>query len=233
MEHLIALIDSLVWPVALVWIGYLFRKEVRGLIGRVSQLKYKGAEAHFEKVINTIDMKPRLQATDAAVTGVTATGSVGGPTVVTSKAAGGEEGRESADSRVSEAMLLRYAETSYSAEYDDKYRRLLRFAEASQSAALIEAWELFESSLLAALFRLEMDPDIRDLKKYLPKLYEQGYVARDISPDYDGLRELRNEAVHRRLPEIDAKLIRRYLQIAIERCITLDNLEPRPAERNG
>ncbi len=162
--------------------------------------------------------------------GATAAGSAGGATVTTSKAAGGEGGRESADPPYSGEPTYHGEEPIYPAPYDDKYELLLRIAEVSQRAAIIEAWSSLEASLFLALMRLGMDPTPSDLRKYLPRLYEQGYVARDISPDYDGLRELRNEAVHRRLPEIDAKLIRRYLQIAIERCITFDSLEPRPAD---
>ncbi len=52
MEYLIALIDSLAWPAALVWIGYLFREEVHSLFGRVSKLKYKDIEAKFERKLD-------------------------------------------------------------------------------------------------------------------------------------------------------------------------------------
>ncbi|MCH7499022.1 MAG: hypothetical protein IH886_03295 [Nitrospinae bacterium] len=49
MEYIIAIIDSVAWPVAVVWLGYLFRQEIRGLFDRVSHLKYKDLEAKFEK----------------------------------------------------------------------------------------------------------------------------------------------------------------------------------------
>ena len=49
MENLIELIKALIWPVATIWLGYMFRHEVRQLLDRVSKLKYKDMEADFEK----------------------------------------------------------------------------------------------------------------------------------------------------------------------------------------
>ncbi|WP_444944357.1 hypothetical protein ACJJIK_04565 [Microbulbifer sp. ZKSA006] len=49
MDHLVKIIDSVVWPIAAIWLGYIFRSEVRTLLGRMSQFKYKDVEAKFEK----------------------------------------------------------------------------------------------------------------------------------------------------------------------------------------
>lgn len=49
MEYLVKIIDSAVWPIAAIWLGYIFRGEVRALLGRISQFKYKDVEAKFEK----------------------------------------------------------------------------------------------------------------------------------------------------------------------------------------
>ena len=49
MEHIADLIDALAWPVAAIWLGYLFRAEVRQLLSRVSQVKYKELEAKFDE----------------------------------------------------------------------------------------------------------------------------------------------------------------------------------------
>jgi hypothetical protein len=49
MEHFVELVKALAWPVAVIWIAYIFRAEVRQLLGRVSSFKYKDVEASFEK----------------------------------------------------------------------------------------------------------------------------------------------------------------------------------------
>lgn len=49
MEHFVDLVKALAWPVAVIWLGYIFRNEIRMLLGRVSTLKYKDLEAKFEK----------------------------------------------------------------------------------------------------------------------------------------------------------------------------------------
>lgn len=46
---IVDLVAALAWPTALVWISYLFRREVRSLLSRVSRLKYKELEAKFDK----------------------------------------------------------------------------------------------------------------------------------------------------------------------------------------
>lgn len=49
MELLVTLIVGIAWPISTVWIAYLFRGELKALVARVSQLKYKEVEAKFEK----------------------------------------------------------------------------------------------------------------------------------------------------------------------------------------
>lgn len=48
MELLVNLLVGIAWPVAVVWIAYLFKGELRSLLHRMSQLKYKDVEAKFE-----------------------------------------------------------------------------------------------------------------------------------------------------------------------------------------
>ncbi len=50
MELIVTLIIGIVWPVAVIWIAYLFKGELRSLLQRMSQLKfkYKDIEANFE-----------------------------------------------------------------------------------------------------------------------------------------------------------------------------------------
>lgn len=62
MEHLISLIVGIAWPVAAVWIAYLFRGELKALLSRVSHLKYKELEAKFEKGLVEAEADARLVA---------------------------------------------------------------------------------------------------------------------------------------------------------------------------
>lgn len=57
MTELVALISALAWPVATVWIAYLFREEVSGLASRMSRLKYKDMEASFERELKEAESK--------------------------------------------------------------------------------------------------------------------------------------------------------------------------------
>ncbi len=59
IDAVTSLVDSLAWPFAAVWIGYLFRSEIRILLGRVSHLKYKDLEAKFELELNEIEAEAR------------------------------------------------------------------------------------------------------------------------------------------------------------------------------
>ena len=47
MELVVNLIVGIAWPVAVVWIAYVFKGELKSLLRRVSQLKYKDLEAQF------------------------------------------------------------------------------------------------------------------------------------------------------------------------------------------
>ena len=49
MEHFVNLVEAIAWPIAIVWLGYAFRAEVRQLLGRMSTFKYKDMEAKFEQ----------------------------------------------------------------------------------------------------------------------------------------------------------------------------------------
>jgi len=47
MEQFVKLITGIAWPVAIVWVAYLFKGDLRSLLHRMSQLKYKDVEAKF------------------------------------------------------------------------------------------------------------------------------------------------------------------------------------------
>ena len=49
MENFVELVKALAWPVAAVWLGYLFRTEIRTLLGRVTSLKHGDTEIGFSQ----------------------------------------------------------------------------------------------------------------------------------------------------------------------------------------
>lgn len=59
MEHLVEIIKALAWPVSVVWLGYIFRGEVRQLLSRMSSFKYKGLEANFERELAEAEDKAK------------------------------------------------------------------------------------------------------------------------------------------------------------------------------
>tara|TARA_Y100000034_G_scaffold131201_2_gene191438 strand:- start:76 stop:681 length:606 start_codon:yes stop_codon:yes gene_type:complete len=49
MDYVIRIIEQVAWPIAIIWLGYMFRSEVRVLISRVSEFKYKDVQAKFDR----------------------------------------------------------------------------------------------------------------------------------------------------------------------------------------
>lgn len=58
-EFIVKMTEFIAWPVAVVWLGYIFRNDVRSLLGRLSNLKWKDAEASFEKEIKDTEKKSK------------------------------------------------------------------------------------------------------------------------------------------------------------------------------
>jgi hypothetical protein len=57
MELLVTLLVGIAWPVATLWLAYMFRGELRALLARISRLKYKDLEANFEKGLAEAEAK--------------------------------------------------------------------------------------------------------------------------------------------------------------------------------
>ena len=65
MDNFVKLIEAIAWPAAAVWLGYMFRGELRQLLTRMSHFKYKDVEAKFEK-----ELKHAETATDKVIKAV-------------------------------------------------------------------------------------------------------------------------------------------------------------------
>jgi hypothetical protein len=188
VEALVRLIEAIAWPAAVIWLGYLFRTEIRSLFGRVSQLKYKDLEAKFEREIAEAEKEVR------ALT--------------------------------SERGVLADQEPVYPKPYDEKHSQLLRIAEESPRAALIEAWIEVEMSLSEAAVHFGLPSSPRaPHTKLIHQLIEKGHLAKTVLPLFDSLRNMRNEAVHTRDFVPGKEIVRRYLEIAIELALTFRKLK--------
>lgn len=58
------ILKAVSWPVAVIWLGYLFRSDIKDLFKRVEQLKYKEFSAGFARELNaTEDEINKIQST--------------------------------------------------------------------------------------------------------------------------------------------------------------------------
>lgn len=57
MTDFVALVSAISWPVAVVWIAYLFRRDVKSLLGRISHFKYNAVEASFKERLSETEEK--------------------------------------------------------------------------------------------------------------------------------------------------------------------------------
>ena len=62
MNNFLSLVETLAWPMTVLILVLLFRKEVRGLAGRLSTFKYKDVVAKFEKELREAE-KAALEVT--------------------------------------------------------------------------------------------------------------------------------------------------------------------------
>ncbi len=171
MEHLVEIVKALAWPIAVIWIGYIFRSEVRQLLGRVSSFKYKDVEASFEKSL--------VQAEQSA--------------------------------RNIEKPQLDESESEI-----NKKEQLLRIAEVSPRAAVVEAWTLIETAAMknglwegAAIKRINP-------KTILDHLESSGKFSPENLKLINQLRQIRNKAKH--LPDfaVTQTEAERYLDLAVK-----------------
>jgi hypothetical protein len=171
MEHFVELIKALAWPSAVIWISYIFRSEVRQLLGRVSSFKYKDVEASFGKSLSEAEKsaesikKPKVEVSDADLS---------------------------------------------------QKEQLLRIADVSPRAAVVEAWTLIETaamknSLTSGVALKRTNPNM-----ILDNLSASGKFSPESIELINQLRQIRNKASH--LPDfaISQSEAERYLDLAVK-----------------
>lgn len=62
MDYFVEIIKAIAWPASIIWLGYIFRKEVRLLLGRLSSVKYGEVEASFSKELAEAEVNAKKLA---------------------------------------------------------------------------------------------------------------------------------------------------------------------------
>jgi len=171
MEHFVEIVKALAWPVAAIWIGYIFRAEVRQLLGRVSTFKYKDVEASFEKSLMEAEQSaknienPKVEETDLELT---------------------------------------------------QKDQLLRIAEVSPRAAVVEAWTIIETAAMKNGLSIGSAVKHTSPKMILDHLKSSGKFSDESLELINRLRQIRNKASH--LPDfaVTQTEAERYLDLAVK-----------------
>jgi len=179
MEYFVDIIKAIAWPASIIWLGYIFRNEVRQLLGRMSKFKYKDIEADFEKDLDSAE---------------TSAQSIKAP-----------------KSKTSEETLT-YKE------------QLLRIAEISPRAAIVEAWTLIEmaahkSGLVHGTTIPRTSP-----KLIIEVLSASEKLTKDSIMLIENLRRMRNKATHMPDFAISQTEAERYLGLAVQSASIIDSI---------
>jgi uncharacterized protein YutE (UPF0331/DUF86 family) len=167
MEHFVEIIKAIAWPIAIVWLGYVFRSEVRQLLGRISSLKYKDMEANFDKQL------------------------------------------AKAESEAKSITLNKKSNENLS-----QTEQLLRIADVSPRAAIVEAWTLIEMAASKKGLKAGVALPRTSPKMIVDYLQMSGDLPQNSIKLIEQLRKLRNQAVHMPDFAINQSEAERYLELA-------------------
>lgn len=185
MEYFVKIVDSLAWPIAAIWLGYIFRGEIKNLLERVSTLKYKDLEADFRDTLVEVETEAKkITAQDSDP-------------------------------------------SSMSDQNNERYYRLMRLSEISPRAAILEAWIEVESELFKLCDRASFRTHNKNGFALVRDMVANDILPENIIPLIDGLRKMKNDAVH--LPEFGFDDTgKRYLSVAIGISKMLETIEGKP-----
>ena len=171
MEHFVEIIKAIAWPASIVWLGYIFRSEVRQLIGRMSSLKYKDIEANFDKKLAKAE---------------------------------------------SEAKEINIPIEKKSMDELSQAEQLMRIAEVSPRAAIVEAWTLIEMAASKKGLKEGVAIPRMSPKMIVNYLMMSGKMPKNSIDIIDQLRMLRNQAVHMPDFALNQNEAERYLELAVQ-----------------
>jgi len=176
MEYFVEIIKAIAWPASIVWLGYIFRSEVRQLLGRISSFKYKDMEANFDKQL--------AKAED-------------------------------------EAKEISVPIEKKSPDNLSQTEQLLRIAEVSPRAAIVEAWTLIEMAASKKGLKAGVALPRTSPKMIVDYLYLSGELPKNSIDIIEQLRKLRNQAVHMPDFAISQNEAERYLELAAQSAVII------------
>ncbi|WP_415896262.1 DUF4145 domain-containing protein [Neptuniibacter sp. QD57_21] len=171
MEYFVEIIKAIAWPASIVWLGYIFRSEVRQLLGRISSFKYKDMEASFDKELAKAE---------------------------------------------NEAKEIKVSNDKKSTDELSQIEQLLRIAEVSPRAAIVEAWTLIEMAASNKGLKSGVAIPRTSPKMIVDYLQLSGELSKNSLEVIEQLRKLRNQAVHMPDFAITQNEAERYLELAVQ-----------------
>lgn len=156
MNYFIQILTIVVWPVTILIVLFFFRKELKFIFQKLSQISYKDFRANFEKELTAVENKvnqlsPKTSDKDfiSDIKGITAYGS------------------------------------------------LIKIAEVSPKAAIMEAWRNVEIATMYAAEKnnIYVSGQIAG-SRAIKNLISNKFLDSELIEVYENMRKLRNKAAH-------------------------------------
>lgn len=232
-------IKALVWPLVVLILGLVFRRQVGGLFGRIESLQTPVGSATFQKQAEAVGQE--LAEEQSALIGLVSEIDSENERQISEQGAPGDEEREVGDARVrvraSEILgdapgsLNGWSEESeipdsgisdsdaFAAEYRNNRSSRASFANleiltvSDPTAAVLGAWREVEMALVDAQrdFFMGRNPNAPQVLNWLSG---QGLLPTNIVRSAHDLRELRNRVVHEGEILLTTEGARTYVQSA-------------------
>lgn len=187
MEFVASLFRSLSWPAALVIVAVLFRRQIRGLVGRLETARLKDAELSFTREVE--------QVSERVVEGVALTilpRQTVDPEVIDDEA---DDDDEADEPRVVDLMAS--LEASLAASRRRRVQGIASTLVDYPSAAVLAAWQEVESELRHRGGRMGIEKaESYPIPFLTEELRDSDVISATDTRTVQELRRLRNEVAH-------------------------------------
>ncbi|MGE6568160.1 DUF4145 domain-containing protein [Shewanella vesiculosa] len=168
MDNFVEILNALAWPATVIWLGYMFRAELRLLLGRLTRVKHGSTEFGFGEGLKEAEVLAQKTPID----------------------------------HVPPKRDIDHEEI------------LLRIAEVSPRAAVVEAWTLIENAAVKkGLVKGTVMPKVF-IKDILEHLQQSGKFSPQSIDLILKLKQMRNHATHMPDFAITQDEAERYLRLA-------------------
>lgn len=177
MDHLVEIIKALAWPIATIWVSYLFRTTIRQLVNRVSTFKYGDVEANFTKELTEAEL---------------------------------------------DAKKIKAPKITSTPKTLNQKEQLLRIADISPRAAIVEAWALIEMASIKKGLTSGATIQRTNPKIIVEYLKDTGKFSSESLDLIERLRLIRNRASHMPDFAITQNEAERYLELAAQAASVIE-----------